>query len=376
MKKILAIAIAVVMISAICATVSFAAAEPALLITAETLASEKNVTKSGVSFELKDEGGEKFARFTAVDKDPHLYLAENNTTDTVNHFAVIKYRTTSGAATIDAYMAGAEPHTIFDPGIVNDGAWHITYGDLEKSGANWTGKFARLDPMNGGTLTEGDTMDIAWIALFSSEADANAYKGPSSGSSSEQPAPAVDQWLCGTEVSAEKAPDNGPTWWFNPLGEPDDRELKATFKATSSFSGIKFFAYCSPNPEIASFKVELISGGKTVFEKVIKTEGDKIYETDFGKVYEAGEYTLRFTSASGSGVANTDSWFVLGGVKGENADVTVDASAALNGPAAGVLPAIMLVGATNPGTADAAVIAIAAVACIALAGVVVAKKVK
>ncbi len=129
MKKILALSVAVIMTFALFAAAVNAAAEPALIITAEDLASESNTTKSGVSFELKEEGGEKFARFTAEDLDPHLYLASNPKTEVTNHYAVLKYRTTSGAQKIDAFMAGAEPHTQVTH-IVNDGQWHFSYRDL------------------------------------------------------------------------------------------------------------------------------------------------------------------------------------------------------------------------------------------------------
>ena len=183
-----------------------------------------------------------------------------------------------------------------------------------------------------------------------------------------------DQWLTGKEVEGAEA----PSWWFNPLGDPDDRFITVTFTATSAFSGIKGFYYCSTDPEAASFKIEVIKDGAAVAEKIVKPEGDKWYETDFGKTFEAGEYTLRYTTVSGTNEENT-SWFVLGGVAGENDAVAVDAN--VNAPGPGTLPAIMLIGATgnqggNPQTSDAAVIAIAAVAVVALAGVVVAKKVR
>ena len=175
MKKILAVVIAVVMTAALFA-ISSIAADPAVVITPEQLASAES-TLNGVTVELSSEGDIAFAKFTAGSLDPHLYIKPEIKTDVANHFAAIKYRTTSAADSIDAYMAGAEPHTIFTT-IEGDGNWHIAYGDLEQSGANWTGTFARLDPMNNGGLKEGDTIDIAWIALFANEDDAKAYTGP------------------------------------------------------------------------------------------------------------------------------------------------------------------------------------------------------
>lgn len=378
MKKILAVATAIIMITAVCATVSFAASEPALIITAEQLSAADN-TYNGSSAELKEEGGEKFAQFTAVNLDPHLYFGTVPTTEAANHYAVVKYRTTSGAQSIDAYMAGAEPHTIFGT-FEADGQWHCTIGDLEQSGSNWTGKFARLDPLNNGGLAEGDTIDIAWIALFASEDDAKAYTG----GSSEQQQPAEkgeDQWLCGAEPASMT-----PGWWFNPVGDPDDRYVQVNFTATSSFSGVKGFYYCSNPPanpdlglEYSVMTVELIKDGSVVATTELRGVGDDWVTLDFGKAFAAGDYSLKYTCKSGSGIEN-NCWCVLG-VADVESNVTVEAN--VNAPASGS-PVLMLVGAagsssgetTPPATADASVIAIAAVACVALAGVVIAKKVR
>ncbi len=375
MKKILAIAIAVVMTVALFAVTS-TAADAKCLITAEQLSAETNTTKSGVSFELKEEGGEKFARFTAVDLDPHLYLSPDVTTDVANHFAVIKYRTTSEAATIDAYMAGAEPHTVFT-NIENDGNWHMCYGDLEQSGANWTGKFSRLDPLNNGSLKEGDTIDIAWIALFASEDDAKAYTGPAAGETPVAPEPekSADQWLGGSEPAGHST-----GWWMNPIAEGCDKYIKIGFTAAGNFSGIHGYYLCNPttsNEGPTVVKAQILKGDTVLAEKEIPVDGDAWYDTDFGKTIPAGDYTLSFLPVSGNG-----GWFVLGSYDGQG-DWTIDTNCATN-DATKTHPEIMLIGAaaaadpqpSNPGTADASVIAIAAVACVALAGVVVAKKIR
>ncbi|MBQ7700722.1 MAG: hypothetical protein IJT49_10340 [Clostridia bacterium] len=188
----------------------------------------------------------------------------------------------------------------------------------------------------------------------------------------------ADQWLPGDEPAA-----NAPTWWFNPLSDPDDRYITVNFKAEGSFSGIQGFYYCSTDGDAASFKVELIKDGATVAEKIEKVDGDKYYVTDFGKSFGAGTYSIKYTAATGSNVAN-DTWFVLGGCDVAAEDVTVEHNVTCSGET--FCPSIMLIGAaggssqpsqpSNPATADAAVIAIAAVAVVALAGVVVAKKVR
>ena len=371
MKKFLALAVAVVMTAALFAVAVNAAADPAIIITAEQLASESNATKSGVHFELVEEGGEKFARFTADDKDPHLYLTPDVTTDTANHYAAIKYRTTSGAATIDAYMAGAEPHTMFEA-ITADGQWHTTIGDLEQSGANWTGKFARLDPMNGGTLEVGDTIDIAWIALFDNEADARAYTGPSGSTAPVEPAPVkdADAWLCQA---------GGPVatgWWMHPFAD-QQWEFNAKCTSPSAFDGIiaPFYA----NPEGATVKINLLDENGKILETVEHTQkGDGTVTIDFSKAYPAGTYTIQILSTANG------AHFVVGSSNAGEFPVEITGNCNTNDNTL-VAPIIVLRGAvppaqggepSNPGSGDAAIVAIAAVGCIALAGVVIAKKVK
>lgn len=374
MKKILAIAIAVVMTVALFAVTS-TAADAKCLITAEQLASADS-TLNGVSVELSSEGDVAFAKFTASSLDPHLYIKPDVKTDAANHFAAVKYRTTSAAETIDAYMAPAEPHTIFSK-IEADGNWHIAYGDLEQSGANWTGTFARLDPLNNGGLKEGDTIDIAWIALFASEDDAKAYTGPAAGETPVAPTPekSDDQWLGGSEPAGHST-----GWWMNPIAEGCDKYIKIGFTAAGNFSGIHGYYLCNPttsNEGPTVVKAQILKGDTVLAEKEIPVDGDKWYDTDFGKSIPAGDYTLAYLPVSGNG-----GWFVLGSYDGQG-DWTIDTNCATN-DATKTHPEIMLIGAaaaadpqpSNPGTADASVIAIAAVACVALAGVVVAKKIR
>ena len=392
MKKILAIAIAVVMTVALFAVTS-TAADAKCLITAEQLSADTNTTKSGVSFELKEEGGEKFARFTAVDLDPHLYLSPDVTTDVANHFAVIKYRTTSEAATIDAYMAGAEPHTVFT-NIEADGNWHMCYGDLEESGANWTGKFARLDPLNNGGLKEGDTIDIAWIALFASEDDAKAYTGPAAGSEPAQPA------ITFTEQVISGGDQSIGVW-------VQEGKETATVKFTTAgaFKGMSENIYWASNPTstgpAAEWTVELYKFAyntentlkqKPVASKTVKStaDNDPAFTFDFDE-QKAGTYIVKFTvtnaaNAEDIGGEQKKPYLVLPRIAAPDAskfEYTGDGEfnlrltgEAVSGDFFLANPAETEVPADNPGTADASVIAIAAVACVALAGVVVAKKIR
>ena len=52
----------------------------------------------------------------------------------------------------------------------------------------------------------------------------------------------ADQWLCDSET-----PGMSPAWWFNPVGDPDDRYVTVSFTANGNFNGVHGFYYCS-NP--------------------------------------------------------------------------------------------------------------------------------
>lgn len=120
--------------------------------------------------------------------------------------------------------------------------------------------------------------------------------------------PSVDEWFCGEESYGN------PNWWFNPVGDPDDRYLSFTFNATNPFKGISGYYFCSPDDGEkgpACMKVELISCGAAVAEGYIYCDGDNWYDVDFGAVYGPGEYTIRYSCAYGKGVEN-EAWFVVG----------------------------------------------------------------
>ena len=224
-------------------------------------------------------------------------------------------------------------------------------------------------------LADGTVEDI-WRIVYTSEQGAEA---PAETPAAEK---GEDQWLCGADP--EGATNTG--WWFNPVGEPDDRYVEVHFTATSSFKGVHGFYYCSNEANdlpIAHMTVELLQGESKVGEAELASSGDAWADIDFGKSFPAGDYTLRYTCKSGSGIEN-NCWCVIGCCAGSG-DVTVEANVA--DTSAGAYPALMLIGAdggsqggsqggTTPRTADASVIAVAAVACVALAGIVIAKKVR
>ena len=380
MKKILAIAIAVVMISAVCATVSFAA-DPATVITPEQLAAEGN-TVNAATVELKNDDG-AYVKVTSTGDDPWICIKPVPAVGADNKYATIKYRTTSTASKgIEVYTEIDEPHATTTETLNTDGKWHTIVIDLSTAGDKWKGNFSRLDMMNGAPLPAGEVIDIAWIALFANEADAKAYKGPSG--SSETPVGKEkdpDFWLCKAGST-----NIAPGYWMN---DPyQGRNIDIKFTSTSAFNALLAQMYANApgaeaGPCVVTIKV-LDKDGKELESQDLevsndadgdgtKEAGDGIYTVNFKKTYEAGTYTISILPKSGQ-------YFVLGGSEAGDGAVEVTGNFGTADQFIHEAPCAVLLGAvpggSNPGTADAAVIAIAAVACIALAGVVVAKKIK
>ena len=232
-------------------------------------------------------------------------------------------------------------------------------------------------------LKDGTVEDM-WTIKYTAENGKTLADLTNQGSEQPSTEKGEDQWLC------EADPTTATGWWFNPVGDPDDRYVQVNFTATSSFSGVKGYYYCSnppANPELgleySVMTVELIKDGSVVATTELRGVGDDWVTLDFGKAFAAGDYSLKYTCKSGSGIEN-NCWCVIGSANGSDENVTVDNAGAGTNDNTLSHPALMLVGAagsssgetTPPATADAAVIAIAAVACVALAGVVIAKKIR
>ena len=193
MKKIFAVLLAVVIAASSLFIVASAnstpstGVTPAVLITAEDLVSLSDSAQvvGGLTYELKSEGGIKFVTFTASNNDPWVVFGEAVNVGAANKYVVIKYRTADqGVQTIDFYLQIAEPHARGEQ-ITADGEWHYTILNLEtpfpeNMASLWDGTIARFDVLNGNV--EGTSLDIAEVAFFSSEADANAYTGGGSAS--------------------------------------------------------------------------------------------------------------------------------------------------------------------------------------------------
>ena len=189
MKKVLAlVAVLAMLVSVFALTAS--AAEPALLITPEMLADSGN-TFGSCTAEVATEGDLTYAHVETTADDPWIVLKPAPTTDVENKYVVIKYRTTADDSCIGGslYAKIAEPHADFE--LIKDGAWHTTVCDVslaapsiwgpDSPNTQWTGEFNRLDVLNGAPLNPGQEIDIAFVAFFANEADANAYDGSAAG---------------------------------------------------------------------------------------------------------------------------------------------------------------------------------------------------
>ena len=156
----------------------------------------------------------------------------------------------------------------------------------------------------------------------------------------------ADQWLCDAN-----APGLTTGWWFNPVGDPDDRYVTVSFTANGNFNGVHGYYFCSNPPqnpdlglEYAVMTVELIKDGATVATTELNGVGDAWVDISFGQSFGPGAYSLKYTCKSGSGIAN-NCWCVIGCATGSGA-VTVDTN--VNAPAEGSYPALMLIGADAP----------------------------
>ncbi len=109
--------------------------------------------------------------------DPYVTAINLNTTDgPTAKFLAIKYRTTvnrDGQVFISSASGwtGQGDNATFS--YTSDGEWHLAVIDLNAVTAlSGAATFLRYDFFTGG---EGESVDVAYIAFFNSEADAQAY---------------------------------------------------------------------------------------------------------------------------------------------------------------------------------------------------------
>ena len=193
-----------------------------------------------------------------------------------------------------------------------------------------------------------------------------------------------DTWLCAPGDSFSTG------WWFHPI-PAKDWECSVSFTTPNAFDGMYYAAF-SCEGEGVTVKIEVLDESGAVVDSVESqvvgnhnTSANAI-EVRFQKAHAAGAYTIRFTPTDK--YDNDKAHWVLASAAAGDIATEVVGNAATNGDTLAA-PAILLVGcdapsAEQPGeqpgepapTSDAAIIAVAALGCIALAGAVVAKKVK
>ncbi|MBQ7700721.1 MAG: hypothetical protein IJT49_10335 [Clostridia bacterium] len=195
------------------------------------------------------------------------------------------------------------------------------------------------------------------------------------GAQAEEPAAEKDPdtWLCKAGGSVATG------WWMNPFTE-QDWDISFTFETPNAFNG--FISTLFASAAGSTVKINVLDASGNVVDTVEHTQkGDGLVTITFNKTFAAGKYTIQFVNT------NSGEYFVVASSEAGDIPVEVSGNGATNENTLAA-PVILLTGAaapktgsddtpaTNPTTADASVIAIAAVAVVALAGVAVAKKVR
>lgn len=133
--------------------------------------------------------GFEYAEIIASDGDPYFYphFQGNVTIDpATTQWVAIKYRANSAidGAFIEIYASAPAAPGAHET-INGDGNWNVAVFNVKDAG-NWDSNYgsdqtrARFDPIEGGKAVDGAKIDIAWIAFFNNEADAQAYTGTES----------------------------------------------------------------------------------------------------------------------------------------------------------------------------------------------------
>ena len=213
--------------------------------------------------------------------------------------------------------------------------------------------------------------------------DAKLTVGEATEAPAEQPAAEKDPdtWLCKAGGSVNTG------WWMHPFTEKD-WEINAKFTTPNAFDGFIFTFYANDG-DGATVVINLLDESGAVLETQNFTAiGNGNTTIKFNETHNAGTYTIQFKNTDqgahfvlGSSEANEDLPVEMSGNGNTNTDTLVAPIIALTGAVptgSGETPSQPSQPSqpTNPTTADASVIAIAAIGCLALAGIVVAKKVR
>lgn len=176
-------------------------------------------------------------------------------------------------------------------------------------------------------------------------------------------------------------------WWFwDGAGMPEGKYVNIKFTAKGDVTGFSSHQYSGA---AAAVKCSVLSADGTEIEaQTLNFTGDADFKVTFSKAIPAGELTIRFECTA----AATGTWFVLGSSDAPDSGTVaeIETNAGTN-DASKAAPFIKLDIAASTGDGDGdgtgtgdtdtpatgeASIVIAAVAAVALAGVVVCKKVR
>lgn len=327
---------------------------------------------SGMTFAYAEEDEADYVRFTATGNDPYAtfkFSSEgkhaNIDPDTVK-WAAIRYRTISEVDNTGVPFKGqlyvspaAEPFVpitynfsknwetaIIDCSAV---AQSTTLDSIWDSESYKTTSTIRFDPLESdrdaeaelledeAVVSDGDQIDVAWIAFFEKEEDAKAYTGAQDTPYCILDAASLAKFTGGYHISAERitngvaaatpepavihsgtyplfdtkqATDTG--YWMHPYNIDD--ALEVYFELPEGWMvGFSFFAFCSENEVYLDIEV-VDNDDNVVWTGRQICFSNALQEVSFGgKSFPAGYYTIRFICAENPAYPDGEGQhFVLG----------------------------------------------------------------
>ncbi|MBQ7446061.1 MAG: hypothetical protein IJS71_09045 [Clostridia bacterium] len=308
---------------------------------------------SGMTFSFAEAAEEpEFTRFTATGNDPYATFKFSDAGKNVQIdpdtcvWAAIKYRTISEKDNTGVPFKGqlyitpaAEPFVPITYTFSKN--WEIAIIDCLATGENatvdskWdsdsylnTGTI-RFDPLESdrdaeaqtadsdeAVVSDGDQIDIAWIAFFEKEEDAKAYTGVEdtpyclldsssftnfsagnhiqaerfvNGEAAGTPTPAVPH--TGEYALYDKSKGTNTGYWMNPIRIDDS--IDVSFEVPDWMVGIQFYAFCSENDVYIDLEV-IDDHGNVLFTGRQVCFSNSLQEMSFGKAFPPGYYTFSF----------------------------------------------------------------------------------
>ena len=135
-----------------------------------------------VSYTGGKNGSDDYYTFTASGSDPYVSMDTPMSSASDVKWVKIRARNSSSTKTMQLFASVGSAgknigNTRFDIPIATDGAWHEYV--VEITNANWKDniQWLRLDPLDG--CRSGDKIDIDYVAFFSDELSAKAFRSES-----------------------------------------------------------------------------------------------------------------------------------------------------------------------------------------------------